>query len=440
MGVLAVFSKRPLSPSDEVLVQAMAGTASEVVLAAQAEERRQELEAQLRQSQKLEAVGQLAGGVAHDFNNILTTIMGNVELGLDRVRRELGPDHSVVRSMESIETAAQRASTLTRQLLTFSRRDVMQPRVLNLNSILANLQSMLSRLITENITLGVVTSPTLKSVRADAGQLEQVIVNLVVNAVHAMPDGGRLTLETQNVSLDEHYVSTHAEARPGPHVLLTVSDTGCGMDVQTCERIFEPFFTTKPVDQGTGLGLATVHGVVRQAGGHIMVDSEPGQGTTFRVYLPADDAAPEHAPSHAPPDAELRGHETLLLCEDDHLVRRLVADALGAAGYTTIIAGSPQETIALSLAHAGPIDLLITDVIMPDMNGRALSEHLRELRPGLPTLFISGYSADVIAPHGVLDEGVQFLEKPFTRRQLLTKIRAVLARANSCPPQQHPAR
>ena len=391
-----------------------------------AEEEREKLEAQLRQSQKLEAVGQLAGGVAHDFNNILTAILGNVELSMDSVRSELGADHGVVHSMEQIEKAAQRASALTRQLLAFSRRDVVQPRALSMNSILADLDKMLRWLITENIALDTITDPGLKSVWADAGRVEQVIVNLVVNAVQAMPDGGRLTLETQNVVLDEDYARSHAETQPGPYVLLAVIDTGCGMDAATRERIFEPFFTTKSMDRGTGLGLATVHGIVKQSGGHIFVYSEPGHGSTFKVYLPAIEAAPAEQTPTARPDAAPRGDETVLLCEDDRPVCELIAEALRTAGYTVVTAGTGQEGLAAAEAHASSIDLLITDVIMPDMNGRALSERLVAVRPDLPTLFISGYTSNVIAHHGVLDEGVEFLEKPFTRQSLLTKVRTVL--------------
>ena len=390
-----------------------------------AEEVRGELEAQLRQSQKLEAVGQLAGGVAHDFNNILTAILGNVELGMDSVRGQLRADHKLIGSMEQIEKAAQRASALTRQLLTFSRRDIAQPEILSINQILIGLDKMLRRLITEDITLETVADPELRPVEADAGQLEQVIVNLVVNAVHAMPDGGRLTLETQNVILDDSYVSMHAEARPGPHVLLGVSDTGHGMDSATRERIFEPFFTTKAVDKGTGLGLATVHGIVKQSGGHINVYSELGRGTTFKVYLPATDA-PVGKQSTPKSVAAPRGNETILLCEDDHPVRGLIAISLRSAGYTVITADSGESGAKAAGETPGRIDLLITDVIMPDINGRVLSERLRKTRRDLKTLFISGYTSNVIAHHGVLDQGVEFLEKPFTRLALLTKVRAVL--------------
>ena len=395
------------------------------------EAERRELEAQLRQSQKLEAVGQLAGGVAHDFNNLLTAILGNVELSMDSVRGVLGPDHGAVKSIEQIEKAAQRASALTRQLLTFSRRGVSQPRVVCLNDILKDVDPMLRRLISESIAVASILDPTLRSVRADAGQLEQVIVNLVVNAGQAMPDGGQLTLETRNAVLDEEYVRSHAEARPGAYVVLAVSDTGYGMDKQTLERIFEPFFTTRSMEQGTGLGLATVHGIVKQSGGHVMVYSEPGRGSTFKVYLPAVDAVPE-APAHTAGADELgRGHETILLCEDDGPVRELIARSLQTAGYEVITAGNGQEGLDAAAAHTGPIHLLITDVIMPDLNGRALAERLMVTRGNVAVLYISGYTSNVIAHHGVLDDGVEFLEKPFTRQGLLRKVRDVLTRAGT---------
>jgi two-component system cell cycle sensor histidine kinase/response regulator CckA len=397
----------------------------------QAEQERRRLETQLRQSQKMEAVGQLAGGVAHDFNNILTAILGSVELSLASVRGELAPDHTVIRMMEQIEDAAQHAASLTRQLLTFSRRDVVRPQVLSLNRILLHLDRMLRRLITENIALDTITEPDLRSVHADPGQMEQVIVNLVVNAVHAMPDGGRLTLQTRNVTLDGAYASNHVEARPGPHVLLEVIDTGHGMDAATRERIFEPFFTTKSADKGTGLGLATVHGIVKQAGGHIVVHSAPQRGTTFEVYLPAVDLAPAEEEPASSAESSPGGCETILLCEDNLTVRVLVAQSLRSAGYTVIEAESGETGLMAAKNHPGTIDLLVTDVIMSDMNGYVVSERLRAIRPKTPTLFVSGYTANTVIRHRVLDEGLEFLEKPFTLRSLLKRVRAVLDHAKS---------
>lgn len=392
---------------------------------------REQLEAQLLQAQKMEAIGQLAGGVAHDFNNILTAIFGNVELGLDNAIGELGADHSVVKSMAQIRLAANRGATLTRQLLTFGRRDVMQPKPLNLNHVVDGLDEMLRRLITEDVTLTTSTDMNLSLVKADVGHIEQVIVNLVVNATHAMPDGGRLTLHTQNVLLNKSYCNKHPEAQPGPHVLLAVGDSGHGMDAATRKRIFEPFFTTKSIDKGTGLGLATVHGIVKQAGGHITVDSMPGRGATFKIYLPAmEGTLPDRDPTPQPTTLSI-DHETVLLCEDDDSIRGLIARSLRAAGHSVITADSAQACLKAAQEHAGSVDLLITDVIMPDMNGRTLSERLRAEQPTLPVLFISGYTADVIADRGVLAEGVEFLQKPFTRSELLTKICNVVGRGQA---------
>ena len=392
----------------------------------EAEAKRQQLEVQLSRAQKLEAVGQLAGGVAHDFNNILTAILGNVELSVRRMRRELGPVHYGVHAMEEIADAVDRAAALTRQLLTFSRRDVIKPESLNLNGILSRLDKMLQRLIAENIELSMRLDSSPMSVYADAGQIEQVIVNLVVNAVHAMPDGGCLTIETSHAFLDQAYASRHTDAKPGPHVLLEVTDTGHGMDAATMDRIFEPFFTTRAIDRGTGLGLATVHGIVKQSGGHVTVHSEPGKGSVFKVYLPAVSSDPT-VPEHAIVGAERAlGSETVLLCEDDHAVRDLTSLILASAGYRVIAARDGREALSKAAEHVGPIDLLITDVIMTDMNGRQLSDALGALRPGLPTLFVSGYPSDVIAHHGVLDEGVEFLEKPFSRIRLLEHVGRIL--------------
>ena len=411
--------------------QALFGTCRDITERKQAEAERRDLETQLRQSQKMEAIGQLAGGVAHDFNNLLTVILGNTEMSRDRVRHELGDNPGITEAMDEIELAAQRASSLTRQLLTFSRRGVTQPRILNVNRLLADLDRMLQRLVPEDIAFEVIAEPDLRSLRADPNQIEQVIVNLVVNAIHAMPDGGRLTLEAADVQLDEDYVGGHTGSRNGPHVMLAVSDTGHGMDEATRERIFEPFFTTKAVDRGTGLGLATVHGIVTRAGGHLLVESEVGRGTTLRVLLPAGQAGTSDEIPVPPATPAARGSETVLLCEDDRPVCVLIAASLRSAGYTVIATGTGVECLEKAGEHPGPIALLVTDVIMPDMNGRRLSERLRETRAELSTLFISGYSSNVIAHHGVLDPGVEFLEKPFTREDLLLKVRSVLDRSRS---------
>ncbi len=363
------------------------------------------LEAQLRQAQKMEAVGQLAGGVAHDFNNILTAILGNVELSLDAVKSKLGSDDPVLHGLGQIERSAQRAAALTRQLLVFSRRDAAQPELLDLNRTLDEMERMLARLITEDVTLEIVCDPQIGRMHTDAGQIEQLIMNLVVNARDAMPSGGKLKLETAHVVLDEAYVSTHAGAHPGPHVLLTVSDNGSGMDRETRERIFEPFFTTKPAGQGTGLGLATVYAIVKRAGGHLLVQSAPGQGTTFWVYLPAVEPSLEERDARPETVAVPTGSETVLVCEDDETVRRLAVHLLRDAGYKVLSAADGAEAIRLSAGRDERIHLLVTDVIMPDMNGKKLSDSLTAAIPGLRTLFFSGYTADVIAHHGVLERG-----------------------------------
>ncbi len=392
----------------------------------QAEEDRRRLEAQLRHAQKMEAVGQLAGGVAHDFNNILTAILGNVELSLDGLDCESADGAALASNLGEISDAAQRAVDLTRQLLTFSRRDIARPESLDFNKTLAAFEKMLRRLLPAQVHLHLSLAPDLPPIRADAGQLEQVIMNLAVNARDAMPDGGELVLETADVELDDTYVAVHAEAQAGRHVCLTVSDTGCGIDRATLERIFEPFYTTKPVGEGTGLGLSIVYGIVKQAGGHVMAYSERGQGTTFRLYFPvADDA--KLRPAAAAVDVEPPGGgECLLLCEDEPAVRDLIATILEGAGYRVLKAENGAAALAQAAAVAGAVDLLITDVVLPDQNGRQVAEVLQAVVPRLRTLFVSGYSANVIAHHGVLDEGVTLLEKPFNRARLLRAVRSLL--------------
>ncbi|MFH1747933.1 MAG: PAS domain S-box protein [Planctomycetota bacterium] len=391
-----------------------------------AEQERESLENQLRQAQKMEAIGQLAGGVAHDFNNILTAILGNAELSLDALRRKLSADDPALQGLGQIQQSAERAAALTRQLLVFSRRDITQPEELDLDQTLSEMEKMLQRLITEDIALEIVCGARHQYVRADAGQIEQIIMNLVVNARDAMPDGGQLTLETATVMLDEVYVATHAEARQGIHVVLAVSDTGCGMECQVRERAFEPFFTTKPAGQGTGLGLATVYAIVKRAGGHVLVYSEPGQGTTFKVYLPVIEAPTEVRHEAGGSDPLPSGDETILVCEDDETVRHLTVHLLEDAGYTVLGADSATDALKQAAVYQDPVHLLISDVIMPDINGRKLADSLTAQRPKLKTIFISGYTSNVIAHHGVLDEGVEFLEKPFSRRVLLQRVREAL--------------
>jgi two-component system, cell cycle sensor histidine kinase and response regulator CckA len=388
---------------------------------------RKRLEAQLLQFQKMEAIGQLAGGIAHDFNNIVTAILGNVDLMRLQLKRQPVPVDSLAADVDQIERAGERAMALTRQLLTFSRRQVIRPQVVDLKCLLADMEKMLARLIREDIELRMVTAGDIPPVRIDAGQFEQVIVNLVVNARDAMPDGGKLVVEASSIGLDAAYVATHPEAHEGPHVMIAVSDTGHGMDKRTLERAFEPFFTTKAPGQGTGLGLATVYGIVKQFGGHASAYSEPGVGTVFKVYLPA---AAETAPDMHPPskaaDSAGGGSETILLCEDDDAIRDMICRILGAKGYQVLSCDSPQAGIELVQGYQEPIHLLITDVVMAGMNGPELAEQLQRNRPELSVIYVSGYTSDVVAYHGMLEEGVAFLPKPFTSEALLSKVRDVL--------------
>jgi PAS domain S-box-containing protein len=383
-----------------------------------------DLEEQFRQAQRLEAVGRLAGGVAHDFNNILTAISGYTELLLEDFR---GNDPRRA-DLEEIRSAAQRAAALTRQLLAFSRKQVLQPRVLALNEVVEGLEKMLRRLIGEDVTLELALGTALGAVRADPGQIEQVILNLAVNARDAMQDGGRLTIETANVELDAADAGEHADAIPGPYVMLAVSDTGTGMSAEIQSHIFEPFFTTKELGKGTGLGLATVHGIVTQSGGRVLVYSEPGQGTTFKILLPRVEPAAEDATNAPAPRPVEGGRETVLVAEDDAAVREVVAKSLTNRGYTVLRA--PDGQTALEMAHglAGRVDLLLTDIVMPGITGRELAQTLAVEHPKLRVLFMSGYTDDAVVRRGVLEEGMPFLQKPFTSDALALKVREVLDR------------
>jgi CheY-like chemotaxis protein len=325
-----------------------------------------------------------------------------------------------------IKSAAERAAILIRRLLAFSRQQVLEPRVLDPNSLIGELEGLLRRLIGEDVELRTRLAPDLGTVRADPGQLEQVILNLAVNSRDAMPGGGTLTLETANVELDEAYARDHPSVRPGPYVMLAVSDTGIGMDAATRAHIFEPFFTTKGRDQGTGLGLATVHGIVSQSGGYIWLYSEPGKGTTFKIYLPRVDEPPAPAAVADVPTRELTGSETVLVVEDEDAVRALTCLTLEARGYRVLVAASAEEALELAVRHAGPIPLVVTDVIMPGMSGGELAGRLAALRPEIRVIFVSGYTDDTIAHQGVLDPGVHFLQKPFTLDGLARKVREVL--------------
>jgi PAS domain S-box-containing protein len=380
------------------------------------------VEDQLRQAQKMEAVGRLAGGIAHDFNNLLTAITGYTDLLLmDLPKGELAH-----REVLEIRKAGDRAASLTRQLLAFSRRQVLQPKVLDLNQVVTDMEKMLRRLIGENIELVTSLADDLGHVKADPGQIEQVIVNLTVNARDAMPNGGRLILETSKMEIDESYASRHDPVQPGSYVILAVTDTGVGMDESTMSRLFEPFFTTKEVGKGTGLGLATVYGIVKQSGGYIWAYSEVGHGTTFKVLLPGEEEVAELAEKEVAYLYPSGGEETVLVVEDEKLVRDLVREILSQHGYDVLEASRGAEALEVSGRHKGPIHLLISDVVMPGMTGPELARRLTALRPEMGVLFMSGYTNDAILHYGVFEHGAEFLQKPFKASALGAKVRRVL--------------
>jgi two-component system cell cycle sensor histidine kinase/response regulator CckA len=404
----------------------LCGAVRDVTEHRQTEKQLRKTEEQLRQAHKMDAVGQLAGGIAHDFNNLLTAILGYAEM----IGEALGPGHPQRREAEQIARAGRTAASLTRQLLAFSRRQVLQPAVLDLNGVVSNVDKMLRRLIGEHIDLVIKLAPGLPRVRVDAGQLEQVLLNLAVNARDAMRDGGRLTIETTRVDLDD---ANEYELAPGPCVMLRVKDTGCGMSAAVQARLFEPFFTTKAPGKGTGLGLSTVYGIVKQSGGAIAVDSATGKGSTFVVVLPAAIAVEEPAAAPAAPAAAVTRSETVLLVEDEEQVRVLASLALQRAGYTVIEAQRPEEAIDAASRHSGPIHLILTDVVMPGMNGRVMVERLVSRYPETRILFMSGYTDDALAPHGVAPGDVAFLNKPFTPKELAERVREVLDAAHAPP-------
>jgi len=385
---------------------------------------RRSLEAQLRQSQRMEAIGGLAGGVAHDFNNILGIIMGYSGL----MGKDIGPDHPGRRRLEQIQRAADKGARLTRQLLAFSRKQIMQLRVLDLNAVVAEFDPMLRRVLGEDVDLVVVASEALGSVKADLAQVEQILMNLVVNARDAMPKGGHLRIETANMTFDENYVRRHPATQPGRFVMLAVSDTGIGMDAATQQRVFEPFFTTKAAGEGTGLGLATVYGIVKQSGGFIWVYSEVGLGTTFKIYLPRVDEAAEPVAAVAQPLPPRQGYETLLVVEDTESLREMFCDVLQQEGYAVLSAGNGEEALALARERKGPIHLLLTDVVMPKLGGADLARELSRLRPELRVLFMSGYTDGVVTKHGVGGKGFAVIEKPFTTERLTRAVRQALDR------------
>ena len=380
------------------------------------------LETQLQQSRKMEAVGRLAGGIAHDFNNLLTIITGYTDLALSRPAVPLDLRNDI----ERIENASARAAALVRQLLAFSRKQVLQPKTLDLNAIVANMEKLLRRVIDDHIEMVTCVRDTVGKVKADPAQLEQVIMNLVVNARDAMPHGGQLLVETANAELDSSYAAEHLPVKPGPYVMLAVSDTGVGMDSETIAHIFEPFFTTKESGRGTGLGLSTVYGIVKQSGGYIWVDSEPGKGSTFKVYLPrADEPIEQEAPQQRP-SAEHRASEVVLLVEDEEAVRDLVRTILAGQGYEVIVAIDPQHAEEIAKKFPGEIHLLLTDMVMPGTSGRELAERVLEIRPNIRVLYMSGYTENVMTSGGMLERGLAFLQKPFSPALLNQKIREIL--------------
>jgi nitrogen-specific signal transduction histidine kinase/CheY-like chemotaxis protein len=378
-------------------------------------------EEHLRQSQKMEALGRLAGGIAHDFNNLLTAIIGYSSLLYDR----LAGDESAIDQVLEIKTAGERATSLTQQLLAFSRHQVLQPKVLDLNAIVADFDRMLRRLVGERIKVAVDCEPALRQVRADPGEIGRAIMNLSLNARDAMPEGGTLTIETANVTLTEVDVP-NKELAPGRYVMMAVRDTGVGIDAEVRAHIFEPFFTTKDTGKGTGLGLATVLGIVEQSGGAIRCESEPGRGTTFAIFLPAVAEAVDKGAHPAGFLAKApKGSEVILLVEDEDAVRKLARMILEASGYVVLEARNGREGLALCEAHAGPIDLLVSDVVMPELGGRELAEGALKLRPGMKVMFMSGHTQDVILKEGV-QKGTAFLQKPFTAVEIAQKVRETL--------------
>ena len=383
---------------------------------------RKALQVRFQQAAKMEAVGRLAGGVAHDFNNHLTVINGYCELLMDKFRS----DKEAGAYLKEVKDAGERAASLTRQLLAFSRLQVLAPQVLDLNDVVSNVEKMLRRLIGEDLKLRTVLAPSLWQVKADRGQIEQVIMNLVVNARDAMPHGGEIVIETANVELDSDYARIHPGSSPGPYMMLAVSDTGIGMSAETQAHVFEPFFTTKEQGKGTGLGLAMVYGTVKQSGGYIWVLSEPGQGTTFRIYLPRVDEVKESIPVSHTPEHLVAGTETILLVEDEEGVRVLAARILQRAGYQVLESTTAEDAFQIGERHAGPIELLLADVVLPGTNGRKVAERLALLRPDMKILYMSGYADDSIVRRGLLETNMAFLQKPFTPTSLARKVREVL--------------
>ncbi|OFW01639.1 MAG: hypothetical protein A3H94_06105 [Acidobacteria bacterium RIFCSPLOWO2_02_FULL_60_20] len=405
------------------LLQQMGKEVEERTAALRAEiAERKQLETQLYQAQKMEAIGRLAGGIAHDFNNHLGIIIGHSDLLADR----LNSNDALQKRAVIIKETAVRAAALIRQLLAFSRRQVFEPSILDLNRIVSELEKMMRPLIGEDIELVTTLDPRLGNVRVDPTQIDQVLMNLAVNARDAMPQGGRLTIETANVELDEAYASKHATVLPGSYVMLAVSDNGIGMDKETQSHMFEPFFTTKEQGKGTGLGLATVYGIIKQSGGYIWIYSEPSQGTTFKIYLPRFEAGLRAIEPEPPSSSVVKAEETVLVVEDEGALRELACEFLERSGYAVLGAGNGAAAMEISKRHQGPIHLLMTDAIMPGMSGRELALQMQGLRPDIRVLYVSGYTDDVVLRNGLLEPGTAFLQKPFTKDSLTQKVRAVL--------------
>ncbi|HUE83350.1 MAG TPA: response regulator [Pyrinomonadaceae bacterium] len=379
-------------------------------------------EEQLRQSQKLQAIGRLAGGISHDFNNLLTAIIGYSDLTM----RRLAEDNPLHRNLAEIKKAGERASALTRQLLAFSRKQVLQPRVFDLNAVVTDLERMLHPTIGEDVALKTILEANLGNVKADPGQMEQVIINLAVNARDAMPNGGKLLIETANVYLDESYARQHVSVVPGHYILLAITDSGTGIDEETKQHIFEPFFTTKEAGKGTGLGLSTVYGIIKQSGGNIWVYSEPGKGTTFKIYLPRVTEKAENYKTDMESVEAPAGTETILVVEDEQLVRDLALEVLSSLGYNLLHANNGRAALELCQEYREKIDLLLTDVVMPEISGRELANRLKALHPEMEILFMSGYTHDAIVHHGVLDEATHFMQKPFSPKGLALHVRRAL--------------
>lgn len=384
--------------------------------------RRKRLEEQLRQAQKIEGIGRLAGGIAHDFNNLLTSIIGYAEMSQQKL-----PSGSVIeRNIKQILKTSNHASTLVQQLLAFSRKALVSPRILNLNRVIDNFKSILQRILGEDIAFDFILDEELANVKADPGQIEQIIMNLAVNSRDAMPKGGNLIIETSNIELDEAYTRMYAYMEPGRYVMLSISDTGCGMDTETLSHIFEPFFTTKEKGVGTGLGLSTVYGITKQSGGYINVYSELGRGTTVKIYLPRIDKPTERPPRRVDSSRLVPGDEMILIVEDEESVREISTEALSECGYHVMPAKCSEDAFAIWEKCSEKIDLLLTDVVLPGISGRDIAERCLASRPGLKVLYMSGYSANVISHYGVIDRDIAFIQKPFTPVELTRKVREVL--------------